>query len=125
MGKVSVRSDAGSDIMTVSVGSLKIDVDRGSESREIRSVDFLLAALGSCTLGTIGHYLRRKGLDRDVDITIEGSRGEGEEIYSTFNMTVDAGDLDEKTRTMLKGIAKGCTIHKTLHSTPTINLEVK
>lgn len=125
MGKVSVRSDAGSDVMTVSIGSLKIDVDRGAESREIRSVDFLLAALGSCTLGTIGHYLRRKGLDRDVDISIEGNRAEGEETYSNINMIVDAGDLDDKTRNMLKGIAKGCTIHKTLHSSPTITLDVK
>ena len=50
MSEVVVEGQSGSRQMTVQIGSLRLTVDRAAEDHELRSVDFMLAALGSCTL---------------------------------------------------------------------------
>lgn len=124
MGEVIVRSRTGSKQMSVQIGSTTIEVDRSEGNREIRSVDFLLAALGSCTLATLSHYMQRKGMESEIKINVTSTREEGQDHYGSIAVLVDVGEVDERTKMVLKSIGKTCTIHKTLHAHPEISIDI-
>ena len=126
MSEVIVEGQSGSRQMTVSIGSLRFTVDRAADEHELRSVDFMLAALGSCTLATIGHYIARKGHGQcDIKIKIDTSRSDGEDKYTKIGMVVELGpEVEDQIKLMLPGISKSCTIHKTITGAPEIIIDV-
>lgn len=124
MAEVTVRGRTTDRSMDVSIGGSTFSFDRGSQN--IRSVDFLLTALGSCTLATISAYLTRKGLETsDIRIELSAAKADGADHYNRICLAIDCGSgIDEKTRKILREVSKTCTIHKTLHADPDIEVRI-
>jgi uncharacterized OsmC-like protein len=124
MAKVVVRkSDAeGAYTGTASDFTLEIDKEKGSP----RSIDLVLLGLGSCTIGTIAPYLRRKGLPADA-VHVELSAEFDEATGAYRDLVVELRFLDSvpaETRKVIASIARTCRIHRTLGSSPDITIKL-
>ncbi len=93
--------------------------------------EFLLAALGSCTVMTLQLYARRKKWPLDkVDVELSHNRVHASDcedceeetgIVERIEVKLRVeGNLDEKQRERLAYIATRCPVHKTLASGPRI-----
>lgn len=124
MSEVMVTGRTGNRVMDVSFGGMKLTVDRDAQS--VRSVDLLLTALGSCTLAAVAAYLNRKGIDPgQISVGLSASKIDGADHYGHFSVKVDCGDaIDDQTRKILHEVCRTCTIHKTLHANPEIEVNV-
>ena len=125
MSEVSVRGRSTDRSMDVSIGEATLTFDRASQN--IRSVDFLLAALGSCTLGTISAYLNRKGIEiADINIALSAEKADGSDHYTNILVEIDCGEgIDEKLKKILLEVSRTCTIHKTLHANLDIEARIR
>ncbi|MPZ46100.1 MAG: hypothetical protein GEV05_22490 [Betaproteobacteria bacterium] len=125
MAKVVVRKSEAEGFYTGTAGDFKIEIERG-EIRSPRSIDLVLLGLGSCTIATIAHYLRRKGLPADaVDVELAAHFDEKTGAYGDFSVRLHVVDsIPPETRKVIAGIAKTCRIHRTLESALRISTEL-
>ena len=125
MAKVVVKKSDIDGFYAGTAGEFKVDIDR-TGNHSPRSIDLVLLGLGACTISTVGHYLRRKGLPPDsVHVELSADFDEKENAYKHFKIMlhVDA-QIPPETRKVVAAIAKGCRIHRTLESSPHIALEL-
>jgi len=102
---------------------LALRVGRASDDT-FRSVELLLAALGSCMLGTMLAYAETAALELDA-VSVElsprlgGSPERVERIEATLRIE---GDVPERRRAALRRAARQCKVHATLEHAPEISL---
>jgi putative redox protein len=122
-----IRFEAGSAESTFrgSADGFQVIVDRGEVGKP-RSVDLLLLGLGSCTISTVNHYVRRKGLPiEQVAVVVAADLDEARNCYENIRVALLLGDAFSATdRKTLANVARTCRIHKTLVSQPEIAIEV-
>ena len=103
----------------------QVVVDRG-EIGKPRSVDLLLLGLGSCTISTVNHYVRRKGLPiEEVAVEVSADLDEKRNCYENIRVELQLGEsFSADDRKTLANVARTCRIHKTLVSTSDIAVEI-
>jgi uncharacterized OsmC-like protein len=125
MAKVVVRKSDVEGFYLGTAGEFNVDIER-TENRSPKSIDLVLLGLGSCTISTIAHYLRRKGLPPDcVDVELAAEFDEQTGAYKDFVVKLHVGEsIPADTRRIIAGIAKTCRIHRTLTSAQDIAIEL-
>jgi len=125
MAKVVVQKSDREGFYVGTAGDFRIDIER-TENRSPKSIDLVLLGLGSCTIATIAHYLRRKGLPPDcVRVELAAEFDEKANLYKDFEVVLHASDaLPPETRKVLAGIARSCRVHRTLTSAPQISIRL-
>lgn len=106
-------------------GEFRVRIERAGK-REPRSIDLVLMGLGSCTIGTVSHYLTRKGLPTD-DLAVELSAVFDEKAghYKDFSIRLRLSEaIPPEMHKVVASIAKTCKIHRTLEATPHMAIEV-
>ncbi len=107
-GKLALDVTAGAHHLVADEGPAVGGTDTGPSPH-----DFLLVALGSCTVMTLRLYAERKGYAlRKISAKLS-QRKDGDATEMTREITLD-GDLDDDARTRLLEIADKCPVHKTL-----------
>lgn len=125
MATIRFEAGPGASQFRGSADGFQITVDRG-EIGKPRSVDLLLLGLGSCTISTISHYVRRKGLPiEDVAVEVTADLDESHNCYENLCVELQLGDAftPEDCKTLVN-VAKTCRIHKTLVSNPDIKVTI-
>ena len=125
MAKVVVKKSEVEGFYTGTAGEFSIQIER-TQNRSPRSIDLVLLGLGSCTISTIAHYLRRKGLPPDtVDVELAAEFDEKTGAYRDFTVKLHfSDDISAETRNIVATIAKSCRIHRTLERAPHISVEI-
>ncbi len=108
-----------------STDGLDLSLEPGGEEGP-RSIDLLLLALGSCTMATVGHYMRRKSLPMDgLQLVLSSELNESTNRYTDISVKVFVENgIPEKQKQTINSVAKACRIHKTLKSSPNIHIDV-
>lgn len=123
-----IRYQAGSQEATFrgTADGFEVIIDRG-EIGKPRSVDLLLLGLGSCTISTVNHYVRRKNLPiEQVAVEVSADLNETLNCYENIRVALVLGDAFADTdRKTLANVARTCRIHKTLVSNPQIEVAVE
>jgi|SRR5665213_1604683 len=123
MASVTVTRSQREGFLDGRAGEFEIAIDRGEVSSP-RSIDLVLLGLGACTVATLQHYMKRKGMpvsELAVEVTSELDKATNK--YGDFKISLTTGDgVSEADREVLLSIAKSCRIHKTLTSDPKIEI---
>jgi uncharacterized OsmC-like protein len=123
----TVRYQAGSAASTFrgTADGFEVVVDRG-ENGKPRSVDLLLLGHGSCTMSTLDHYVRRKGLPiEQVGVEVSADLNEKLNLYENLRVVLALGDAFSPTdRAAVVQVARTCRIHKTFASSPRIDVSI-
>jgi len=124
MRSVAVQWAKGKFAQDIRIAGHKIrsdeEAEKGGDDSGATPHELLLAALGACTAMTLKVYAERKGWPlRDVDVTLNGTNGEG--AYIITRQVAIHGDLDAEQRQRLMEIADKCPVHRTLMGEITIN----
>jgi len=92
----------------------------------MRSVELLLAALGSCMLGTMMVFAENTGIAFDgVRLELEPVLASSPERVAEIRMTMRIdGDIEPKRLASLQRVAEHCKVHSTLEGGPALALEV-
>lgn len=90
----------------------------------LRSVELLLAGLGSCMLGTMLAFAENVGVPVDaVRIELTPTIADGPERVSRIDMRLRVeGDIDPKRLASLQRVAQHCKVHSTLDRRPELTL---
>jgi len=125
MAKVTLRGGSEPRQFVGDADGYQVIVDRGEVGKP-RSIELFLLGLGTCTISTVDHFLRRKGLPTD-DLVVEVT-SELDNVTNTYgnirlNLQISA-DIPEDMRRVVQGVAKTCRIHKTIASAPEIQIEI-
>jgi len=93
----------------------------------LRSVELLLAALGSCMLGTMLAFAENVGVSLDgVRLELTPALADGPERVSRIDMRLRIdGDVEPKRRASLQRVAEHCKVHSTLVHGPELSLVVE
>jgi uncharacterized OsmC-like protein len=117
--------------MSVKTRGLELIIDdtieAGGPGDGFRPAELIMAALGTCTIGTMINFARNQGIEVS-DITMEVSEEtiEHPERIGTFNVSMSVHtDADDKRVRTLERVAGACKIHNTLKDPPQINLEFR
>lgn len=103
-------------------GNATVVVDRAAADRGdtgvFRSVELVLAGLGTCMVGTMLTFAEHEGIAvGEVRVELEPVVTLNPERISRIRMTMHlGGDLDESQLARLKEAAEGCKVHNTLHA---------
>ena len=105
---------------------LTLPVGRASDDT-FRSVELLLAALGSCMLGTMLVFAENVGVPVDgVRLELTPTVVDGPERVSRIDMRlVLDGDVGPKRLASLQRVAERCKVHSTLDHGPELTLTVE
>jgi uncharacterized OsmC-like protein len=120
MARVVVRRESGYRL-SVTTGSAEAVVDRsvdqGGQGDGFRSVELLLAALGSCTIGTMLTYADENGIEvTDVQAELKAVESLATDTVTKARLTLYiAGPFDEDQRSQLEQAAAACKVHRSLH----------
>lgn len=117
-------TDLGNDDFTVSFGG--VEILAGSSPTAIRPGDLLLAALATCTAGTIRDFATANNVEgfAGVDVTITSEVGTKPTRITDIALTVDLiGNMPQDVRDYLLRVGKHCKIHNTLHREPNVTVE--
>ena len=100
-------------------------VGRGTGT--LRSVELLLAALGSCMLGTMLVFAENVGVElEDVSLELRPTVAERPERVERIDMTLRiAGDVPPQRLASLRRVAEHCKVHATLEHVPELTLSVE
>lgn len=92
-----------------------------------RSVELLLAALGSCMLGTMLVFAENSAIELDgVRLELEPVlAGRPERVDEIRMRMVVAGDVEPRRLASLRRVAEHCKVHSTLERGPLLSLEVE
>ncbi len=125
MANVLVQRGEVENQYTATAGSFQMAYTAGQDNRP-NSIDFLLFSLGSCIVGTVSHYMKRKELPTEgLAIRLACELDEKANRYGDISATLDLGDgIPTKQVTIISNIAKTCRIHRTLEHKPSVKLEV-
>jgi uncharacterized OsmC-like protein len=125
VAKVVVRKSDERGCYVGEAGDFKVDIEL-TENKSPRSIDLVLLGLGSCTISTIAHYLRRKGIPPDcVDVELSAELDEKANTYREFRIMLYIADgIPPEMRKIIATIAKSCRVHRTLATAPHIAVEV-
>lgn len=92
-----------------------------------RSVELLLAALGSCMLGTMLVFAENSGIDLDgVRLELEPTLAKSPERVEEIRMTMRIeGNVEPRRLESLRRVAEHCKVHSTLERNPSLQLVVE
>jgi putative redox protein len=92
----------------------------------MHSVELLLAALGSCMLGTMLAFADNVGVPVDgVRIELIPTMAERPERVARIDMRLRIeGDVDPKRLASLQRVAEHCKVHSTLEHLPELTLRL-
>ena len=101
--------------------------EQGGPGDGFRPVELLLAALGTCMVGTMLSFADNQGIDvRGVRVALEPTIARSPERVERVEMTMELqGELSDRQLASLKRVAEGCKIHNTLHRTTETALAVR
>ena len=122
---VTLESNATGSQFIATAGEFSLVLDRG-ENTGPRSIELLLLALGSCTIGTLSTYMSRKGLPTDaLRVELSGKLDPAANRYGSIEMILhlDPG-IPAEQRSVLLAVARSCRIHKTLEHRPEMRIEL-
>lgn len=93
----------------------------------LRSVELLLAALGSCMLGTMLAFAENVGVPVEgVRLELAPTVAEGPERVSRIDMKLRIeGDVEPRRLASLRRVAEHCKVHATLEHLPVLTLTVE
>ncbi|MEK6709191.1 MAG: OsmC family protein [Nitrospinota bacterium] len=121
----------GAKRIQVSARGNKLVVDQvyadGREGMGFRPTELLLAALGSCTLGTLLEFCKNMGIPLEsCTVEVEGKREKAPERIGEVRVVLAlAGEVPEERIETLRRVAKGCRVHYTLTHPPKIELKMQ
>ncbi|MBI3434240.1 MAG: OsmC family protein [Proteobacteria bacterium] len=126
MAKVTVATSEDADRLIGTAEDFHVSIERG-ERHAPRSIELVLLGLGSCTLGTIQHYLRRKNLPVDgLSVEVASELDEKENRYGPIKVVLGFSDaISDEQRVVLLGIARTCRIHRTFENMQKVAIELK
>jgi uncharacterized OsmC-like protein len=103
----------------------KVVVDRGDIGKP-RSIELFLLGLGTCTISTVDHFLRRKELPtEDLAVEVSSELDEVSNTYGDIRVKLHLSDaIGEDMQRVVRDVARSCRIHKTIASAPEIEVEV-
>lgn len=116
---------AGDGALVAQARGVSVRVGRQAEDG-LRSVELLLAALGSCMLGTMLAFAE------NASVPVEGVRleltpvlAERPERVARIDMRLYIeGEIEPKRLASLRRVAEHCKVHSTLEHGPELTLEV-
>ena len=93
----------------------------------LQSVELLLAALGSCMLGTMLVFAENVGVSLDgVRIELTPTLVDGPERVGRIDMRLlIEGDVEPRRLASLRRVAEHCKVHSTLEHLPELRLTVE
>ncbi|MEK9661606.1 MAG: OsmC family protein, partial [Alphaproteobacteria bacterium] len=92
MATIRFEAGPGDSQFRGSADGFQVTVDRG-EIGKPRSVDLLLLGLGSCTISTVNHYVRRKGLPiGEVAVEVSADLDDKRNCYENLRVELQLGD---------------------------------
>ncbi|MHB8470719.1 MAG: OsmC family protein [Gaiellaceae bacterium] len=93
----------------------------------LRSVELLLAALGSCMLGTMLVFAENIGVPVDgVRLELTPTLADGPERVARIDMRLRiSGEIEPKRLASLRRVAEHCKVHSTLERGPELTLAVE
>lgn len=97
------------------------------EDNVFRSVELLLASLGTCMVGTMLSFAEQEGIPvEDVRVELKPLVALNPERVSKIRMTMHlGGDLTSEQMDRLKEAAEQCKVHNTLHAGAATELKVQ
>lgn len=125
MATVTVRNGDVSRQFVGDADGFQITVDRGEVGKP-RSIELFLLGLGTCTISTVDHFLRRKELPtEDLAVELSSELDEVTNTYGDIRITLQISEaIPEDMRRVVQGVARSCRIHKTIRSAPEIEIEI-
>lgn len=116
-------SDVGTDKFVASSGDARLVID--SSDRGFRPTELIMAALGSCTAGTIQAFALQNNVPGFEGVDVEVTCTTATRPTRIEEFTVDIffyGDIDPEHADQLSRMGKHCKIHNTLHRDPNITV---
>lgn len=125
MAKVTLRVGSEPRQFIGDADGYQVVVDRGEVGKP-RSIELFLLGLGTCTISTVDHFLRRKDLPtEDLTVEVTSELDKVTNTYGNIRLNLHISDkIPEEMRRVVQGVAKTCRIHKTIASAPEIEIEV-
>ena len=123
MSTVTVIRSQKEDFFECRAGDFEVSIDR-NEGGSPRSIDLVMLGLGACTVATVQHYLKRKGMSVDgLGVQVSSELDKATNAYGDFKITLTVDDrFTEAERNVILAVANTCRIHKTLKSAPRIDV---
>jgi putative redox protein len=117
---------AGDGALVVQARGVTVRVGRRAEDG-LRSVELLLASLGSCMLGTMLAFAANAGVSLDgVRLELTPTLAERPERVSRIDMTLRIeGEVEPRRVASLRRVAEHCKVHATLEHGPELTLAVE
>jgi uncharacterized OsmC-like protein len=117
---------AASGVLEAHARHVTLRVGRHAEDG-LRSVELLLAALGSCMLGTMLAFAENVGVPVDgVRLELTPTLVDGPERVARIDMRLRiGGDIEPKRLASLRRVAEHCKVHSTLEHGPELTLTVE
>jgi len=118
------RAEGG--VLEARARDVTLRVGRASDDG-LRSVELLLAALGSCMLGTMLVFAENAGVPVEgVRLELTPTLADGPERVSRIDMTLRiTGDVEPRRLASLRRVAEHCKVHSTLAHGPELTLCVE
>jgi uncharacterized OsmC-like protein len=112
---------------TLEARARDVVVSVGRAGGGLRSVELLLAALGTCMLGTMLVFAENVGVELDgVRLELEPVLASAPERVAEVRMTMRIdGEIEPKRLASLRRVAEHCKVHSTLEHGPSLVLEVE
>jgi putative redox protein len=126
---VTIERSSGKRLLGIARGhSVVADrpLEDGGTDTGCTAGEFLLAALGFCTMGTLLAYGSRTGLPMEgLRIRLEGEKARTPDRYGRIKIVVTMDEqVGAETREKLHRMAQACTIHNTLVHAVEIDVEI-
>ena len=125
MAKVTVRGGSEPRQFVGDADGYVVIIDRGEVGKP-RSIDLFLMSLGTCTISTVDHFLRRKDLPTDgLAVEVSSELDKVSNTYGDIRLKLHLSDaIAEDMRRIVHGVAKSCRIHKTIAANPQIEIDI-
>lgn len=103
-------------------------LEHGGDDTAPTPTELFVAALASCVAFYAGRYLTRHGYDRTgLTVAADFVMGDGRPArVGAIRITVKVPtDLPAERRAAFLAVARGCTVHNTLHVPPSVEIELQ
>lgn len=113
-------------VLEASARDVTLRVGRKAEGA-LQSVELLLAALGSCMLGTMLAFAENVGVPVEgVRLELTPTLADGPERVERIDMCLRIeGEIEPKRLASLRRVAEHCKVHSTLERGPELTLAVE
>lgn len=125
MPSITVTKSHLEDFFDGRAGDFDVLIDRG-ERNSPRSIELLMLGLGACTIATVQHFMKRKGMPTDnLAVNVASEFLEASNSYGNFRIDLVVDDeISDEQRSIINNIAKTCRIHKSLSVPNQIDVRV-